>query len=84
MTGSARGQPSPTPIAPSSTARLVKPSVRACSPSATSAAEPMRRPTRDAVAGDDLVAGEPDDRRGGDRPQVRAPGAGGSVASMAS
>ena len=32
--------------APSRTARLVNPSVRACKPSATSAAEPIRRPTR--------------------------------------
>ena len=39
----------PTPPAPSSTASEVKPSVRACRPSATSAAEPIRRPTPDAV-----------------------------------
>ncbi|CAM5338199.1 hypothetical protein SALBM311S_08110 [Streptomyces alboniger] len=32
--------------APNSTARDVNPSVRACSPSATRAAEPMERPTR--------------------------------------
>ena len=51
-TGSAQRQPSATPPAPSSTASEVKPSVRACSPSATSAAEPIRRPTRDPVAGD--------------------------------
>src|SRR5215472_16104489 len=45
-TGSAHAHPSATPPAPTSTAREVNPSVRACSPSATSAAEPMRRPTR--------------------------------------
>ena len=45
-TGSASGKPSPTPITPSTTASEVNPSVRACSPSATSAAEPIRRPTR--------------------------------------
>ena len=44
--GSARGQPSAAPAAPISTASEVKPSVRACSPSATSAAEPIDRPTR--------------------------------------
>ena len=44
--GSASGKPSATPPAPKSTASEVNPSVRACSPSATSAAEPMRRPTR--------------------------------------
>jgi len=42
----AAGQPSATPPAPSSTARLVNPSVRACRPSATKAALPIRRPTR--------------------------------------
>jgi len=46
MTGSAQDHPRATPPAPSRTARLVNPSVRACSPSATRAAEPMRRPTR--------------------------------------
>ena len=45
-TGSASRQPSATPPAPSSTASEVKPSVRACSPSAISAAEPISRPTR--------------------------------------
>ena len=44
--GSASGKPSITPIAPSTTASEVNPSVRACRPSATSAAEPIRRPTR--------------------------------------
>jgi hypothetical protein len=34
------------PITPSTTASEVKPSVRECTPSATSAAEPIRRPTR--------------------------------------
>ena len=45
ISGSARRKPSPTPIAPITTARLVRPSVRACRPSATSAAEPISRPT---------------------------------------
>ena len=45
-TGSAQSQPTATPPAPSRTASEVKPSVRACSPSATSAAEPILRPTR--------------------------------------
>jgi hypothetical protein len=44
--GSASCQPAATPAAPSTTAREVKSSVRACSPSAISAAEPMRRPVR--------------------------------------
>ena len=44
ITGSAQCQPSATPPAPSSTAREVNPSVRACSPSATSAAEPIFLP----------------------------------------
>ena len=44
--GSAAGQPRATPAAPTTTASEVSPSVRACSPSATSAAEPIRRPTR--------------------------------------
>lgn len=43
-TGSAYRQPSALPPAPSSTASEVSPSVRACRPSATSAAEPIRRP----------------------------------------
>ena len=43
--GSAQRQPRATPPAPSRTARLVKPSVRACRPSATRAAEPIWRPT---------------------------------------
>ena len=42
--GSASGKPSIAPPAPSTTAREVNPSVRACTPSATSAAEPIRRP----------------------------------------
>ena len=42
--GSAQFQPIATPPAPASTAREVNPSVRACRPSATSAAEPIRRP----------------------------------------
>jgi len=45
-TGSAHRQPIATPPAPSRTARLVNPSVRACRPSATSVAEPICRPTR--------------------------------------
>src|SRR5262249_46248921 len=45
-TGSARYQPSAAPPAPSRTASEVNPSVRACSPSATSAADPIRRPAR--------------------------------------
>ena len=43
-TGSAQRQPIATPPAPASTASEVNPSVRACRPSATSAAEPIRRP----------------------------------------
>ena len=39
-------QPSATPPAPASKAREVSPSVRACSPSASSAAEPILRPAR--------------------------------------
>jgi len=45
-TGSAQSQPIATPPTPSSTAREVNPSVRACSPSATRAAEPISRPVR--------------------------------------
>ena len=45
-TGSAQRQPSAAPPADSNTAAEVIASVRACSPSATSAAEPMRRPVR--------------------------------------
>ena len=45
-TGSAQSQPSATPPTPSRTASEVKPSVRAWSPSATRAAEPIFRPTR--------------------------------------
>ncbi len=44
--GSARGKPAITPKAPPTTANDVKPSVRACRPSAAKAAEPMLRPTR--------------------------------------
>ena len=43
-TGSAQVQPSAIPPAPASTASEVNPSARACRPSATSAAEPIRRP----------------------------------------
>lgn len=43
--GSARGNPAATPIAPATTASDVNPSVRACRPSATGAAEPIFRPT---------------------------------------
>ena len=46
ITGSAQFQPSATPPAPSRTASDVSPSVRACRPSATSAAEPILRPVR--------------------------------------
>ena len=46
MIGSAAGQPRATPAAPTTTASEVSPSVRACSPSATSAADPIRLPTR--------------------------------------
>src|SRR6188472_2187399 len=52
--GSASGKPADTPIAPATTASEVMPSVRACSPSATNAADPV------PVAGHDLVAGEAD------------------------
>src|SRR6478672_1883545 len=55
--GSASGNPARSPSAPATTASDVKPSVRACSPSATSAA--------DAVERDELVADEPD-QSGGD------------------
>ena len=44
--GSASGKPSQMPITPATTASEVNPSVRACTPSATRAAEPIRRPTR--------------------------------------
>ena len=44
--GSAMGNPAITPSAPAATASEVKPSVRACRPSATRAAEPILRPTR--------------------------------------
>ena len=44
--GSAKGKPSQMPSTPSTTASEVNPSVRAWTPSATSAAEPIRRPTR--------------------------------------
>ncbi len=44
--GSAIGKPRATPIAPATTASEVRPSVRAWYPSATSAAEPISRPTR--------------------------------------
>jgi hypothetical protein len=47
-TGSAQSQPTATP-APSSTASEVRPSVRAYSPSAISAAEPIFRPGADPV-----------------------------------
>jgi hypothetical protein len=43
-TGSAQVQPSAAPPTPTSTPSEVNPSVRACSPSATSAADPIRRP----------------------------------------
>ena len=46
MIGSAAGKPSATPTAPATTANDVNPSVRACRPSATSAADPIRLPTR--------------------------------------
>jgi hypothetical protein len=42
--GSAQFQPSATPPAPASTPSEASPSVRACSPSATSAADPILRP----------------------------------------
>ena len=44
--GSARWNPAATPIAPTSTASEVRPSLRAWRPSATSAAEAISRPTR--------------------------------------
>jgi len=44
--GSASGNPASTPIAPTTTASEVNPSVRACKPSATRAADPILRPTR--------------------------------------
>jgi hypothetical protein len=45
-TGSAHLQPSAAPPADSSTASEVSASARACKPSATSAADPIRRPVR--------------------------------------
>ena len=45
-TGSAQFQPIATPPAPTSTASEVSPSVRACRPSAISAAEPIFTPVR--------------------------------------
>src|SRR3954467_6585815 len=80
--GSASGKPSATPPAPASTASEVKPSVRACKPSATRAAEPICRPTRtggagadvpahaDAVDGDQFVAEEADEPRQRDPAQL--------------
>ena len=44
--GSASCNPAATPGAPNSTANEVRPSIRACWPSATSAADPIRLPTR--------------------------------------
>jgi hypothetical protein len=44
--GSAAWNPSATPTAPTNTPSEVRPSVRACKPSATSAADPIRRPVR--------------------------------------
>ncbi len=46
MIGSASGKPAQAPAALMTTARLVNPSVRACRPSATSAADPILRPVR--------------------------------------
>ena len=46
ITGSTHGSPNQAPMTPSTTAREVRASVRACWPSAISAAEPMRRPAR--------------------------------------
>ncbi len=64
-TGSAHVQPRARPPTPTSTARLVNPSVRAWRPSATRAADP------DPIPGDELVAGEADDPCRGHGPQVR-------------
>ena len=44
--GSASGNPAKTPRAPTTTASEVNPSVRACTPSATRAADPIARPVR--------------------------------------
>jgi len=44
--GSANGKPRAMPPAPINTASEVNPSVRACNPSAISAAYPILRPTR--------------------------------------
>ena len=49
-----------TPMAPRTTASEVNPSMRACTPSATRAAEPIRPADPDAVDGHGLVAGEAD------------------------
>ncbi len=46
ITGSAHDHPIEIPSAPITTASEVKPSVRACNPSATKAADPICRPTR--------------------------------------
>ena len=43
---SARGKPSHTPTTPTTTAMEVRPSARACCPSAIKAAEPILRPVR--------------------------------------
>src|SRR5215211_2594848 len=59
--GSARGKPAQTPITPSATAREVKPSARAWTPSATRAADPILRPVRISVERDEYVACEPDE-----------------------
>ena len=69
--GSAQSHPAATPATPRRTASDVNPSVRACSPSATSAAEPILRPTRMRYLGDGLVACEADDRRNAHRDEVR-------------
>jgi hypothetical protein len=69
-TGSAQRNPRATPPTPSSTARLVKRSVRACRPSKTKAEEPICRRTRMVSAGDDLVADKSDQVGGRHHPSV--------------
>ena len=58
---SARGMPAITPSAEPTTASDVRPSVRACRPSATIAVDPIRTADADPVGGDRLVAERPDD-----------------------
>src|SRR5215218_1154668 len=64
--GSGQREPEPNPETPNTTANEVNPSVRAWTPSATSAADPIRHP--DPVDRHHLVAEEPD-QSGYEHPQ---------------